>query len=112
MTTERRFFGGIFVGSHAVADGMLTTKQLRSGPFRRVLHNVYADLSLADDHQVRARAAALLMPDSAAIGGRSAAAWWGAPFSSATDPVLIVVPRGCPWDGPRGVRVHKTDLAP
>ncbi|MBY3552781.1 hypothetical protein HGI15_05110 [Modestobacter lapidis] len=29
-----------------------------------------------------------------------------------TGPVLVIVPRGCPWDGPRGVRVHKTDLGP
>jgi hypothetical protein len=76
------------------------------------LQNVYADLSLVDDHQQRARAAALLMPAGAAIGGRSAAAWWGAPFSGVSDPVLVVVPRGCPWDGPRGVQVHKTDLGP
>jgi hypothetical protein len=95
-----------------VADGLLTKKQLRSGPFRRLLQNVYADLSLVDDHQQRARAAALLMPPGAAIGGRSAAAWWGAAFSGVDDPVLVVVPRGCPWDGPRGVQVHKTELGP
>lgn len=50
------------------------------------------------------------MPREAAIGGRSAAAWFGAPFASVAEPVLVVVPRGCSWDGPRGVRVHKTDL--
>jgi hypothetical protein len=112
VTTNRRFLGGLFVGSHAVSEGLLTRKQLRSGLFRRVLHNVYADASIADDHTLRARAAALLMPPDAAIGGRSAAAWWGAPFSSATDAVFVVAPRGCSWDGPRGVRVHKTGLCP
>jgi hypothetical protein len=112
VTSYRRFTGGLFIGSHAVADGMLTRKQLQSGMFRRVLHNVYADPSLVIDHQLRARAAALVMPAEAAVGGRSAAAWWGAPFSSATDPVLVVVPRGCPWDGPAGVRVHKSGLGP
>jgi hypothetical protein len=76
------------------------------------MHNVYADPALPDDHQLRARAAALLMPRDAAIGGRSAAAWFGAPFASASDPVLVVAPTGCSWDGPRGVRVHKTDLHP
>ncbi len=103
---------GIFIGSHAVSEGFLTQKQLKSGLYRRVLHNVYADLSLADDHQLRSRAAALVMPEAGAIGGRSAAAWYGAPFASVSDPVLVVAPRGCPWDGPRGVRVHKTDVAP
>jgi hypothetical protein len=77
-----------------------------------LIHNVYADPALPDDHQLRARAAALVMPEDAAIGGRSAAAWYGAPFSSVSDPVLVVAPRGCTWDGPRGVRVHKTDLHP
>jgi hypothetical protein len=52
------------------------------------------------------------MPSDAAIGGRSAAAWWGAPFASATDPVLVVAPKGSSWDGPTGVRVHKTALGP
>lgn len=112
VTTYQRFFGGLFIGSHAVAAGALTTRQLRSGPFRRLMQNVYADLSMRDDHQLRARGAGLLMPSGAAIGGRSAAAWWGAPFSGAGDPVLVVVPRACSWDGPRGVRVHKTDLGP
>lgn len=103
---------GVFLGSHAVSEGFLTRKQLRAGFYRRVLHNVYADRSLADDHRLRARAAALVMPEAGAIGGRSAAAWYGAPFASVSDSVLVVAPRGCPWDGPRGVRVHKTDIAP
>jgi Protein of unknown function (DUF559) len=112
VVTTRRFLGGLFVGSHAVAEGMLTKHQLERGPYRRVLHNVYSTPDLVVDHALKARAAALLMPAEAAIGGRSAAAWSGAPFSSAADPVLVVVPRGCPWAGPRGVRVHRTDVQP
>jgi hypothetical protein len=112
VTARRTLPHGLFVGSHAVAEGLLTRKQLMSGLYRRVLHNVYADPSLPDDHRLRARAAALVMPPEAAIGGRSAAAWFGAPFSGLGDPVLVVAPRGCSWDGPRGVRVHKTDLRP
>jgi hypothetical protein len=52
------------------------------------------------------------MPAEAAVGGRSAAAWFGAPFSSAADAVLVVIPRDCRWGGPRGVQVHRTDLRP
>jgi hypothetical protein len=52
------------------------------------------------------------MPPEAAIGGRSAAAWFGAPFSSTSDLVLVVVPRDCRWKGPRGIQVHRTDLRP
>ena len=112
MTTSRHFLGGLFVGSHAVAEGLLTRRQLGSGLFRRVLHNVYADAGIVHDHHLKARAAALLMPAPAAIGGRSAAAWFGAPFAAGADQVLVVVPRGCPWSGPRGVQVHQTDLGP
>jgi hypothetical protein len=112
MTPLRRAPHGMFLGSHALAEERVTRKQLSSGLYRRVLHNVYADPALPDDHQLRARGVALVMPQDAAIGGRSAAAWFGAPFSSVLDPVLVVAPRGCPWDGPRGVRVHKTDLHP
>jgi hypothetical protein len=112
MTTFRRFTGGLFIGSHAVAEGWITRRQLESGLFQRVLHNVYVDASVVINHQLRARAAALLTPPQAAIGGRSAAAWYGAPFANVNDPVIVVAPRGCSWDGPRGVRVHTTDLHP
>jgi hypothetical protein len=112
VASHKRFFGGLFIGSHAVAEGWLSRKQLESGLYRRVLHNVYVDPSVVIDHQMRARAAALLMPPEAAIGGRSAAAWFGAPFANATEPVVVVAPRGCMWDGPQGVRVHTTDLRP
>ncbi len=103
---------GLFIGSHAVSEGFLTRKQLHSGLYRRVLHNVYVDQAAEDSHQLRARAAGLVMPRDAALGGRSAAGWYGAPFAASTDPVLVVARSGCPWDGPRGVRVHKTELRP
>jgi uncharacterized protein DUF559 len=109
---SRHFLGGLFVGSHAVAQGLLTKRQLESGVYRRVLRNVYADPGIRHDHELKARASALLMPAEAAVGGRSAAAWFGAPFSSAADPVLVVVPRDCRWAGPRGVQVHRTDVRP
>lgn len=110
MTTTTRFFGGLFVGSHAVSEGILTRRQLESGLFRRVLHNVYVEAGVIHDHTLKSRAAALLMPPEAAIGGRSAAAWLGAPFATMAEPVLVVVPRDCRWKGPRGVQVHRTDL--
>ncbi|CCH86576.1 conserved protein of unknown function [Modestobacter italicus] len=110
VTPHRRFLGGLFLGSHALAEGALTRRQLESGLYRRVLRNVYADPGLRHDHRLKARAAALLMPAGAALGGRSAAAWFGAPFSSSADPVLVVVPQECRWTGPRGVQVHRTDV--
>ena len=103
---------GVFIGSHAVAEGVVTARQLKARLYYRLLQNVYADPGLPPDHQLYARAAALVMPPEAALGGRSAAAWWGAPFASATDPVVVVVPRDCSWRGPRGVRVHRTTVPP
>ena len=110
MSSYRRFSGGLFIGSHALSEGFLTKRQLESGAFRRVLHNVYADPGIVHDHELKSRAAALLMPPGAAIGGRSAAAWFGAPFAAAADPVLVVLPPQVVWRGPRGVQVHKTNV--
>lgn len=112
MTPSHWLPEGLFIGSHAVSEGRLTKRQLRSGLYRRVLHNVYVDHGASDDHHLRARAAALLMPAGAALTGRSAAAWYGAPFAATIDPVLVVAPRDCCWDGPTGVRVHKCELHP
>ena len=101
---------GLFVGSHAVGEGFITRRQLESGLYRRVLRNVYADPSLRHDHELTARAAALLMPADAVLGGRSAAVWWGAPTAGFSDPVLVIVPPSSAWRGPKGVRVHRSDF--
>jgi hypothetical protein len=101
---------GVFVGSHAVAAGSLTRRQLQDGPYVRVLHGVYADPSLPRDHMLRCRAAALLMPEGAVLGGRSAATVLGAPGPSYGDPVTVIVPPDEKWTGPRGVRVHRALL--
>jgi hypothetical protein len=102
----------VFLGSHAVSEGAATQRQLKSGLYRRLLHNVYADPGLDADHRLHAVAAALVMPSDAVLGGRSAAAWWGAPLASATDPVVVLVPPGSAWRGPRGARAHRTVLEP
>ena len=93
-----------------MAEGALTARQLKQGPYFRVLRGVYADPSLPRDHLLRCRAAALLLPDGAALGGRSAAALLGAPASEHADPVTVVVPKGMQWRGPAGVRVHRAAL--
>jgi hypothetical protein len=102
---------GVFIGAHAVSEGVLTRHQLQNGPYLRVLHGVYADPSLPRDHLLRCRAAALLMPPSAVLGGRSAAALLGAPAPGYGDPVTVVVPPGTKWRGPGGVRVHAADVS-
>jgi hypothetical protein len=103
---------GVFVGSRAISEGWLTRRRLAEGPYVRVLQGVWADVSQPRDHLLRCRAAALLMPADAALGGRSAAAVLGAPAPGYGDPVTVVVPSASTWRGPAGVRVHRTDLPP
>jgi hypothetical protein len=101
---------GVFIGSHAIAEGRLNREKLRTLGYRRLVQGVYADPALDFDHQLRCRGVALLLPKGAAIGGHSAAAWHGAPFAGVRDPVTVVRPADVEWRGPRGVRVHRSDL--
>ena len=107
-----RLLPGIFVGSHAIAEGVLTRKQLRERSYRRLVQGVYADPGLPLDHRLRCRGVALLLPEGAAIGGLSAAGWHGADVAGPRDQVTVVRGADIRWKGPREVRVHRTDLDP
>lgn len=108
MTPLHRLESGVFLGSHAVSEGWVSRRRLQTGPFRRLVQNVYADVTLPYDHALKARGVALLLPELGALSGRSAACWYGAPFASVSDAVLVVVPEETDWRGPRGVQVHRT----
>ena len=108
MTNYVRRLSGVFVGSHAVAEGVLTANQLRRRSYRRLVHGVYADPEITFDHRLRCRGVALLLPTGAVVGGHSAAAWYGAPFAGTFDPVTVISPPTLEWKGPRGVRVHRS----
>ena len=110
MRTSLQALNGVFLGSHAVAHGVVTRAQLHSGLYRRLFQNVYADPGLPADHRLYARGAMLVMPGDAVLAGRTAAAWFDAPFATAVDPVLVVVPPDSGWRGPRGLRVHRTEV--
>jgi hypothetical protein len=112
MSSRLHRLTGAFIGSHAIAQGHLTRGELRTKGYRRLVQGVYADPAVPFDHRLRARGVALLLPKGAAIGGHSAAAWYGAPFAAPTDPVTVLRPPDVLWRGPRGVRVHRTELAP
>lgn len=107
---SRRLLPGVFVGSHAIAEGLLTRKQLRQRSYRRLIQGVYADPGLDFDHRLKCAGVALVLPVGAAIGGHSAAAWHGAPFAGAHEPVTVLRPADVLWKGPRGTRVHRTDV--
>jgi len=100
----------VFIASHAIAEGAITRRQLRSLGYRRLVQGVYADPGPGLDHRLRASGVALLLPPGTAIGGHSAAAWHGAPFAGLHDPVTVLRPADVRWAGPRGVRVHRTVL--
>jgi hypothetical protein len=112
VSSSRVLGPGVFIGSHAVAEGFLTPTQLRQRGYRRLVQGVYADPGLPFDHQLKSRGVALLLPPGSVIGGHSAAAWYGAPFAAPTDPVTVLRPTETQWRGPRGVRVHRTGLRP
>lgn len=109
---SQRLLPGVFVGSHAIAEGLLTRRQLRERSYRRLVQGVYADPGLPFDRQLRCRGVALILPAGITIGGHSAAAWHGAPFAGAHDPVTLLRPPSLEWKGPRGVKVHRTELKP
>jgi hypothetical protein len=111
VSERLRLLPGVFLGSHAVAAGALTKQQLRTRSYRRLVQGVYADPSLPFDHRLRCRGVALLLPPGFVIGGHSAAAWHGAPFAGALDPVTVIGPADGEWKGPRGVRVHRSQVA-
>lgn len=110
MPASRHLIPGIFIGSHAIAEGLLTRNQLRQRSYRRLVQGVYADPGLEYDHRLRCRGVALLLPPGTAIGGLSAAAWHRAPIAAPHDPVTVLRPEEVLWKGPRGVRVHRSDL--
>ncbi|WP_369131939.1 endonuclease domain-containing protein [Modestobacter sp. I12A-02662] len=103
---------GVFIGAHAISEGVLTRHQLRTGAYRRVLRGVYTHPAVTVDHSVIARAASLLIPAGTAIGGASAVWWHGGPLPDPSVPVTVVLPEGIEWTGPRGIRVHRTRLRP
>jgi uncharacterized protein DUF559 len=103
-----RLLPGVFTGSHAIADGLLTRRQLRERSYRRLVQGVYADPSLPLDHRLRCQGVALLLPPGAVIGAHSAAAWHGAPFAGINDPVTVLRSPEILWKGPRGTRVLRT----
>ena len=42
-SVSNRLLPGVFVGSHAIGEGLLTRKQLRERSYRRLVQGVYAD---------------------------------------------------------------------
>lgn len=107
-----RLRGTVFRGSQAVADGLLTRNELRSSAWRPLFRDIYADAELPVPHRTRcALVARWLIPDGAAIAGRSAACLYGATSLDEQAPVEVVVPAGTRFGPVAGLRIHSTTLA-
>jgi hypothetical protein len=102
----------IFRGSNAVADGVLTAKQLRSRSWREVRADVFVDARVPLDHSVACHAVALVMPDRICFSGASAAylmgVWHAAGYEHQVH-LTIALDDSVPKFP--GVRVRKGDLA-
>lgn len=101
--------GEPFLGSWAVGKGLLTSDQLRSSAWRRLFRGVYVPTDLPVTHEVRARAACVLMP-AAVVTGRSAAVVWGVDLAGVADDVEVTVPSMSHPCRLPGLRVRRTDL--
>jgi very-short-patch-repair endonuclease len=108
--TELR--GQAFRGSRAVADGVLTRKELRGPAWRRLFRDVYADAALPVTHELRAVAAASVLLPGAVVTGRSAAVLWGLAVAGPTDDVELTVPPGYIRSVAPGVQVRRSALQP
>src|SRR6266496_178885 len=101
---------GPFLGSLAVSEGALTRNQLRSPVFQRLFQNVYLPAGYEQTHEMRCRAAALIVPPEAVLTGNSAAAVRGFPFARGTDPVEFVVPETSRFTCQRGMNIRRTTI--
>jgi very-short-patch-repair endonuclease len=101
-------FAEPFVGSHAVAEGVVTSRALRSPLFTRLFRNVYVASAVEVTHSVRCQAAALLAPRGAVLSGCSAAAVRGFELVGTHDPVEFVLPESLLFARQAGVHIRRT----
>jgi hypothetical protein len=99
-----------FRASGAVAAGRITRSMLGGAEWRRLFPDVYAHRGTELDHRLWCRAALLAAPASAAIGGLSAGALWGAIAPAGAAPVHLVAPRAIRLRRDPRVVVHHTRL--
>ena len=93
----------MFRGSDALADGLLSPKALRGPGWTRLRYDMFADSRLEHDHELACRAAALVLPESAVIAGRSAAFLLGVEHAASfADDVCVILPPDDPIRGTNG----------
>lgn len=93
-----------FAGGRGTAEAWL-----REGRWWRVVRGAYAPVELLDDAATRARALRLVLPEDAAVSGRTAL--WLLGIDVAGDDVEVTVPRGRHLRARAGLRVVSAELA-
>ncbi|MGH3872983.1 MAG: endonuclease domain-containing protein [Pseudonocardiaceae bacterium] len=91
-TSKLNGLAPVFLGTDAVRAGLITRNQLRGPAVRRLLQGVYAPAGITETHELYCGAAALTLPPSAVVTGRSAATLRGVALARAGDPVEALVP--------------------
>ena len=82
----------VFRGSQALAEGLLTRRQLRGPSVVRVFRDVYRPAWVPRTHELACRGLALVMPREARFTGRSLAVLLGVPLAWPEDPVEVLLP--------------------
>ncbi|MFG1920954.1 endonuclease domain-containing protein [Cryptosporangium sp. NPDC048952] len=100
-----------FLGREALRRGLLTAGQLRGPTFRRLSQGIFVDADCPDSHRIRAEGVALILPEGAAITGRSAACLDGLSLAEPNDPVHVLVQPGTRLRR-RGCSVVSTEWLP
>ena len=103
--------GAPFRGSAAVGAGTLTRRQLRGHTWRRLLHDVYVHRDVPVTHELRARAASVLLP-TGVVTGRSAAVLWGVDLVGADEAIEVTLDPGSHQVRVEGLVVRRAELDP
>ncbi|QWF79635.1 endonuclease domain-containing protein [Amycolatopsis sp. CA-230715] len=98
----------VFRGSWARRTGLLTAGELRGPKVRRLFQDAYARADVVVTHELRCRAAALIVPRQAVLTGRSAATVRGVDLAKPYDPVEFVVPEKYRFGPIDGIHVRRT----
>lgn len=97
----------VFRGSDAIAEGVLTPEQLRGPLVSRVIQGVYRPSWVPLTHRLKCRAVQLILPDGAAVTGRSQATLLGVTLAQAADPVEVASHETVPLRQRKGVVVRQ-----
>jgi very-short-patch-repair endonuclease len=97
----------VFLGSAALAEGLLTMRQLRGRQVARVIRNVYRPAWVQPTHKLKCQAACLVLPPCAVVTGASAASVLGLRLASADDDVFVAVPEGLEVPRRAGIRLRR-----